>query len=214
MTRVFKLFEFTNYLDEVIEEYKAILNRQNLEELKKLEELEELLNSIILYLISNFILKSIYFKQTESIKTLTNKTFIFMPDKYLTTILDELETKRILGKGITHSTSQQKGISQNNTAMLERYMKVVGKLPPVYPGQLEQNYLTTNTQMKELYKKFERIAGRKAYTNTNTNTNVGGMRKIVSHKQSNHKSNNYRTVKRKTPKQKTKNKKQKQQNNK
>ena len=143
-----ELFEFTYYLNEVIEEYKAILERQNSQQL---EELRELLDSIILHLINKFILNLNYFNKTELKNTLNKKTFIFMPDKYLKTILDELEAKRFLGKSSTYNTSQQKGISKNNIAMLEHYKKVVGKLPPVYPGQLAQNYLITNTKMKELY---------------------------------------------------------------
>lgn len=108
---IIKISDFWILFDNIIQNYKVnilgkkrnnITIKNNIKELNNSgkKELISIINSLIDNLIKKIILNPIYFNQTQLSSTLSGKSFIFMKDDELQSILNELDEKRILNKSL------------------------------------------------------------------------------------------------------------------
>ena len=191
-----KLNSFRILFDNTIQSYKVnILGEKNKNNIKELNnssktELISIITSLIHILIKDYILNPTYFNQTQIFIKLLDKSFIFIKDDELKSILDNIDSNRFLRQsrqsmknaGAQHVATQE-AIKASQAAIVKQQAVQAGK------------HIVNNVINKSLP---GRLAALKK----------GGMRKLTKNKTTKNKTTKNKTTKNKTTKNKTtKNKK-------
>jgi hypothetical protein len=192
-----KLNNFWILFDNTIQSYKVnILGEKNKNNIKELNnssktELISIITSLIHILIKEYILNPTYFNQTQLFRTLLDKSFIFIKDDELKSILDNIDSKRFLS--IARASMEISGPQHVATQKaLEASQAAIVKQQAVQAGKHIVNNVINKSLADRLY-----ALGRK-----------GGMRKLTKNKTIKNKTIKHKTTKNKTTKNKTiKNKK-------
>ena len=192
-----KFYDFFLFFDNIIKSYKVNIlnekinnNNKNNSKITILNnnsetDLISIINSTISILIEKFILNPEYFNQKDLSITLSGKSFIFMKNDKLKSILDNIDSKRFLSRA---RASME--ISGQQHVATQEAIKASQEAEQEKVRQIKQ----TN---KNILKRFAAVRGGMRKTTKNKTT------KTIKHKTTKNKTTKNKTNKNKTTKNKT-----------